>query len=293
MINATRQHPTPIYATPVIMNAPASTTPFDLGPLLGTHPLVSTRRQFITLSAAVLLFIITLILVSNLTGAARLLIPLITLLPAILLTRLFISRLDTHVDFGLNALRLRRGSTTRRTIPYSDITHFQYHTYSPSLKLDSASPPKIRLRITTRDGFRITIHSPRHAPTFRATLPPLAHLDYARESIAAVMSNALHAQYTQTQRVDWTTRLRFENTDLVYTPLIGTERRIPIASATATIHEGFRVSITNPQNQEPVPFCSITRDHPHLWSGMALLVRLQFELAQSKPAAEPPTPTAS
>lgn len=275
--------PTP--ATPPI--------PPDLGPLLGTQPLASTRRQFVTLAGAILLLIFAAMLFSDVKGTTPFIVPFVPLIPAILLTRLFISRLDTHVDFHLHALRLRRGSTTRRTIPYTDITHFQYHTYSPSLKLDSASPLPIRLRITTRDGFRFTIRSPRLAPSFRATLPHLAHLDYAREIIAAIMSNALHAQYTQTQRADWTTRLRFENTDLVYKPLFGQERRIPISSATATLHEGFRVSITNPQHQEPVPFCTISPNHPHLWSGMALLVRLQFELSQATPPAKKSTPTTS
>lgn len=268
------------------MNAPTSTTPappttttFDIGPLLGTQPLASTKRQLVTLSGALLLFLFAWFLFRDVNGTKRFFVPFVPLILAIFFAYRFWSRFNVHADFGLHGLRLRRGSTTRRTIPYTDITHFQYH--AALFRFDASTPATIRFRVVARDGFRFSIISPRIAPTFRGMLPHLAHLDYAREIIAGVMSNSLHTQYTQTQRVDWTADLRFENTDLVHKPFLGKERRIPISSATVLLIDDNGAVVTNPQHPQRAPFCSIQRKHPRLWSGMALFVRLQTEFAQA------------
>jgi hypothetical protein len=273
------------------MNAPASTKPaspaadFDIGPLLGTQPLASPMRQCIVLASACALLLCAWLIFNGFNDTARLLLALLPLIPAIFIARRFWLRFDVHADFGLHGIHLRRGSKALCTIPYTDISDFKYHTRD--LMFDSTTPPGIRLQIITKDRFRFSIFSARIRPTFRATLPPLAHLDYAREIIAGVMSNSLHAKYTTTRKVEWTADLRFENADLVHKPLFGKERRIPMTSATVLLYEDRNAAVVNPSYPERSPFCTISRKHPRLWSGMALLTRLQHELAQ--PTKQPET----
>lgn len=267
------------------MNAPASTKPapaaadFDIGPLLGTQPLASVRlHAFTALMGSAVVFVSGTLLLTAPSVIGAVLAGSVLAFGLWLLYR-FASRVNVHADFGLHGIRLRRGSRALRIIPYTDITGFAYHTRL--MRFDQNSELGMRMRVTVRDGRGFMLKSPRVAPTYRGTLQPLSHLDYAREAIAGVMSRAMYEEYTRTGTAAWTSRLRFEKSELVYRPMIGRERRVPIVKAVDVHHEGAGTRIVDQSGSHARVFCRVLQRNPRRWSGMALMVRLQTELNQS------------
>ncbi|MBL0871066.1 MAG: hypothetical protein IBJ18_10870 [Phycisphaerales bacterium] len=266
--------------------APVERDPAEIGPIIGTQPLASARlHAFTALMGLAVAFVSGVLLLTAPSALGAVIAGSVFAFGLWLLYR-FASRVNVHADFGLHGIRLRRGSRSLRTILYTDITGFAYHTRM--MRFDENSELGIRMRVTARNGPGFMLKASRVAPTYRATLPPMSHLDYAREAIAGVMSRAMYEEYARTGTVAWTSRLRFEKFELVYKPMFGREKRIAIAHAVAVREEDRPIQIVENLKPRTGLFCRVSERHPRLWSGMALLVRLQVELLQTRKMTEAP-----